>query len=144
TALPLSLVAGWLGCALVFYVALPWQNIRYALAYTPPSAILIALGAATVAGALGRFGTPIVAVGLIAGLAWMGTGGVGLAQGFIARKDADVALVRSVAAPPNARLLTFGPTLSFQHYSPIETRDLSELTPIDLARLLVDDRPLLL
>jgi hypothetical protein len=143
-ALPLCLVAGWLGCALIFYVALPWQNIRYALAYTPPAAILIAIGAATVARGLGRYGTLAVTAGLVAGLAWMGLGGVNLAQGFIARKDADVAIVRSVTAPPDARLLTFGPTLSFQHYSPLETYDLSELTPADLAPLSADGHPLLL
>jgi len=139
--MPLCLVAGWLGTGLIFYVGVPWQNIRYALAYTPPTAILIALGAGTVAGTIGRYGTTVVTVGLVAAFAWMAGGGAGLVQGFIARKDADLALVRSVAAPPDAHLLTFGPTLSFEHYTPYETRDLSELTPDDLARLLADGRP---
>jgi hypothetical protein len=71
----------------------------------------------------------------------MVVGGVGLTRGFIARKDADLAVARAVQLPPDARLLTFGPTLTFQHYTAIETDDLSGLAPADLARLAAGDRP---
>ncbi|HEX6739430.1 MAG TPA: hypothetical protein VF310_14225, partial [Vicinamibacteria bacterium] len=116
----------------------PWQNVRFALAYTPPLAVLIALGVARMGQVAGRW---LLGLCLVAGLAWMAAGGVELTRGFIARKDAGLATVRWAQLPADARLFTFGLTLTFRHYSPVETYDLSELWPADLAPLLAGDRP---
>ncbi|HEX5505749.1 MAG TPA: hypothetical protein VFW96_24240 [Thermomicrobiales bacterium] len=140
----LVLVVGWAGVTYAFHAGAPWQNIRFVLAYLPPLAVLLALGAVVACRAVGRHGRALVGVGLAAGLAWMTVGGVGLTRGFIARKDADLALARAVRLPADARLLTFGPTLTFQHYTAIETDDLSGLTPPDLARLAAGDHPVYL
>ncbi|HET8628142.1 MAG TPA: hypothetical protein VFL91_12015, partial [Thermomicrobiales bacterium] len=140
----LVLVAGWAGVTYAFHAGAPWQNIRFVLAYLPPLAVLLALGIVTICRVGGRYGAAIVGVALAAGLAWMVAGGVGLTRGFIARKDADLAVARAVRLPADARLLTFGPTLTFQHYTTIETDDLSGLTTADLARLAAGDRPVYL
>jgi hypothetical protein len=61
--------------------------------------------------------------------------GVRLLQGFIDRKDDELALVAFVRASvePSAQLLTFGPTLTFRQYSGLPTLDLFELSPTELS-----------
>ena len=78
-----------------------------------------------------------------AGFVGMAVGGVRLTQNFIARKAADLALMRAVEArlPSGARLLTFNLTLTFQHYGTVETVELFGLEPDALPTLLSDGRP---
>jgi hypothetical protein len=85
----------------------------------------------------------VVLVVTIVGLAWMAWGGWQLSRSFIVRKQEDLALVRAVEAqtPAGARLLTFGMTATFAHYSRLETYELWALTESELAALLVDARP---
>jgi hypothetical protein len=70
---------------------------------------------------------------------------VRLVDGFIARKNDDLALVQWVAAqaPPDAQLLSFGPTLAFRHYTSLPTFDLFDLTPADLSAVLATSAPTL-
>ncbi|MGH2522783.1 MAG: hypothetical protein ACRDH2_09810, partial [Anaerolineales bacterium] len=58
-------------------------------------------------------------------------------------KQADLAIVRRVETglPPEARLLAFGLTLTFQHYSHLETLELYRLSQSQLADLLAEGRP---
>ena len=79
------------------------------------------------------------AVGLLA----TASGAVRLVEGFIDRKDDDLALVRWVQAetPPGAQLLSFGPTLAFRHYTGLPTFDLFDLTPGDLDAVLATPAP---
>ena len=138
---PLLLLVGWLGSILGFHAGAPWQNVRFVLACAPPFAILLALGLATLWGHANQRLTIVARALLVAGLAWMLVGGAQLLDNFIDRKEADLAVVRAVALPPEARLLTFGLTLTFQHYTPYDTRDLSTFDPTTLAALLADDHP---
>jgi hypothetical protein len=66
-----------------------------------------------------------------------------LTNQFIERKNADLALVAWVESqtPPDAQLLTFGPTLAFRHYGQRETLELFELSAGQIAALLADRRP---
>ena len=138
---PLLLLVGWLAAVLGFHAGAPWQNVRFALACAPPFAILLALGLVTLWDhAHQRIAIAAGAI-LVAGLAWMLSGGVQLLDNFIDRKEADLAVARAVALPPDARLLTFGLTLTLQHYTPYDTRDLSALDPSGLAALLADGHP---
>ncbi len=148
-AVPSLLILGWPATIYAFHAGAAWQNFRFTLAYLPPLAILLAIGATTVSRAairsakgIGRCRAETMARWitrgwLILGLAWMIHGGVTLTRDFVARKDADLATVRWVQAqlPDDAVLLTFGLTLTFRHYASVETVDLSELAAADLSRV---------
>jgi hypothetical protein len=73
----------------------------------------------------------------------MAVGGVELTRDFIERKQLDLAAVRWTESqlPPDARLLTFGITLAFEHYTALETVEFYNLTADDLARLVSDGQP---
>jgi hypothetical protein len=116
----------------LFHAGSTWQNLRYVLAYLPPVAILAALGADALLASAKR----PTSVWVVAGVCWAAAGGVILTSQFIDRKRADLAMVRWVDAqlPPEAELLTFGPTLMFRHYSQRQTLELFELSPADLAQ----------
>jgi hypothetical protein len=107
-------------------------------------AILIALGVATL-WERGERRLTNAATGLLSlGLVWMVVSNVPLLDRFIDRKEADLAVARAVAAPPDTQVLTFGLTLTLRHYTPYPTYDLSELDAAELAALLADGRPTLL
>jgi 4-amino-4-deoxy-L-arabinose transferase-like glycosyltransferase len=137
---PWLLLVGWAGMVYGFHAGAPWQNFRFALAYLPPLAGLAAIGWAWVirAGAM-RFLSSI----LIVGLAVTAFGGFQLTQSFVDRKARDLDLVHQVEAllPLRSRLLTFGITLTFQHYSRLETVELFDLSQEEAAALLADGRP---
>jgi hypothetical protein len=126
------LVIGWAAVVYAFHAGAPWQNFRFTLAYLPPLAILVAAG-------LTWFGwflfTRVSMLWLALGLGVMVIGGVRLVDGFIDRQMDERALVPWVEsqAPRGARLLTFGPTLTFTHFSHLPTFDLSEVSDAELA-----------
>ncbi|HET6315014.1 MAG TPA: hypothetical protein VFG86_01050 [Chloroflexota bacterium] len=126
------LVVGWALIVYAFHAGAPWQNFRFTLAYVPPLAILLAAG-------LTWFGwflfTRISVAWLALGLALMVFGGVRLVDGFIDRQQEERALVPWVEsqAKAGARLLTFGPTLTFTHFSHLPTFDMSVVSDADLA-----------
>ena len=61
----------------------------------------------------------------------------------ISRKNGDLEIVRRVESetPSGGRLLTFGLTLTFQHYSHLETLELFHLSGTDLTNLVMEHRP---
>ncbi len=136
-------LAAWAALVWTFHAGAPWQNFRFTLAYLPPLAVLAAVGLDTVLARLrGRWRYLALALfGL--GLAAMLVGAVQLTQSFVARKQADLQTVAQVAAllPPEARLLTFNMTFTFQHYSALDTHELYYLSAADLPALLADGRP---
>jgi 4-amino-4-deoxy-L-arabinose transferase-like glycosyltransferase len=131
------LVIGWLVVGYAFHAGAPWQNIRFVLAYLPPLAILSALGARQVIVATRRPWLVSAVLGI--GLVWTLVGGARLLQDFLQRKEADLAIVRWVDAqtPANARLVTFGLSATFQHYSALDTEDVFDAIPDKLT----SDRP---
>jgi hypothetical protein len=139
----LGLIVGWVGIVYAFHAGAPWQNFRFTLAYLPPLAILCGLGL------VWTWRNMDVRVGLVAlacivlGLSVSAYGGVRLVQGFIDRKQDDLALVRWVDAQvePGARLFTFGPTLTFRHYSHMPTFDLFDVTSTDISSVLAVAAP---
>jgi hypothetical protein len=137
------LIGGWAAIVYAFHAGAPWQNFRFTLAYLPPLAILVALGLVWAWRRVEhRLATAVVAVTLL-GLATMALSGVRLVQGFVDRKDADLAMVRWVEGrtEAEARLLTFGPTLTFKHYSRLPTLEMFELSPAQLPAILASSEP---
>lgn len=133
------LIVGWAAVVYAFHAGAPWQNIRFALAYLPPLAILAAAGLSFAWHRVRQ--KQVVTVYALLGLVVMLVGGVRLNEAFIDRKDDDLALVSWVDSQvsPGAQLLSFGPTLTLQHYSDVPTRDLYEIAPDELGHLM--DRP---
>lgn len=154
-ATPVLLVLGWAAIVYAFHAGTAWQNFRFTLAYLPPLAILVAVGATTARRVVARsvktigwsFSSTItrwiLRGWLVLGLAWMAYGGATLTSSFVARKDADLATAHWVQAqlPENALLLTFGLTLTIRHYTSVEIVDLSEIGPGDLSGILSQRRP---
>lgn len=140
---PGLLLVGWVASVYGFHAGAPWQNFRFTLAYLPPLAVLAALGLETFQHYLGSRWRWGVWLWMGAGLLSMAVGGAQLTQSFITRKADDLALMRAVEArmPPGARLLTFTLTLTFQHYSVVETLELFDVSPDALPALLADGRP---
>jgi hypothetical protein len=142
-----GLIVGWAGVLYAFHAGAPWQNARFTLAYLPPLAILVGFGLTEMDARLRltdhRIGRGALAAVLTFGVVWMGMSGTTLTRGFIERKDEDLSTVRWLQErlPPDAILLTFGFTLTMQHYSPIETIDLSETSPTKIDGLLREGRP---
>jgi hypothetical protein len=137
------LIVGWAAVVYAFHAGAAWQNFRFTLAYLPPLAILVAAGLTWTWRRLDRrVGLLVVVCGLLGLLATAG-GAVRLVSGFIDRKDDDLALVRWVQTetPPDARLLSFGPTLAFRHYTSLPTFDLFDLTAGDLDAILAVPAP---
>ena len=142
----LLLLVGWAAIVYAFHAGAPWQNFRFALAYLPPLAVLIAIGAEVAWRALGprlRLAVPVL---LALGLGSMLWGGAQLTQTFITRKAADLSMLRQVESmlPADARLLSFGPTLTFKHYSRIPTTELYLASDDELQALLDGAEPLYL
>jgi hypothetical protein len=144
------LAAGWAAVVLAYHAGDPWQNFRFTLAYLPPLAILAALGveaAGEWAGGHWRWGKAAVLGWFVVGLGVMAAGGVALTQSFVTRKAAQLDVVRAVeaAVPADSRLVAFGLTLTFQHYSALETEELYYLGVADLERMAAETgRPLYL
>jgi 4-amino-4-deoxy-L-arabinose transferase-like glycosyltransferase len=139
----LLLIVGWAGVVYVFHAGAPWQNFRFALAYLPPLAILAAAG---LVWAWPR--RPVRLQAAVAVLATLGVlstavAGVRLVDGFVDRKDDELALARWVQAQtePGAQLLSFGPTLTLRHYTNLPTFDLFDLTSTDLTSILANQAP---
>lgn len=168
TAAPALLLIVWPALIYAFLAGIAWQSLRWILAYLPPLATLVALGAAvaqrwllerrtpevgTVPGGvaaelrLGRSAARLVGWSLpllLAGsLVLMAAAGTRLTLSFIVRHQHEVETMRWVEAqlPADARLLTFGPTLTYLHYSRLETLELFFQTPAGLETLLQDGRP---
>jgi hypothetical protein len=139
----LVLLVGWIGIVYGFHAGAAWQNFRFALAYLPPLATLSALGLVWTWRTANSRIAVVALVCSVLGLLATAYGGVRLVQGFIDRKQDDVALVRWVDAQvePGARLFTFGPTLTFRHYSHMPTFDLFDVMPTDVAAVLAIAAP---
>jgi hypothetical protein len=143
SAAALSLIVGWAAVVYAFHAGAPWQNFRFTLAYLPPLAVLAATGLTWTWRSIDRRLASVVALCAAAGLLVSGVAAVRLVQGFIDRKDEDVALVRWVQAqtPPNAQLLSFGPTLTLRHYTSLPTFDLFDVSPSDVSSILATPAP---
>ena len=152
-AAPLFLLVGWVAAIFIFHAGAPWQNFRFNLAHLPPLAILVAIGVETIAlwlvrrlhnGTVRRLALLVLAGYVLAGMLLMARGGWRLTRSFVDRKNTELALVRQVEAKvqPDAQLVTFGLTLTFQHYSHLPTYEIYYLDEPALKALASATQPL--
>jgi hypothetical protein len=128
----------------LFHAGAPWQNFRFSLAYLPPLAVLASAGVLFV-WQQARSTRLRQAVALCTAIALVieVVGAVRLEETFITGKERDLALARWVESqlPPNAELLSFGPTLTLRHYTSLPTLDLFDLSHSDLDAVLASPKP---
>ncbi len=152
-AAPLFLLVGWVAAIYIFHAGAPWQNFRFNLAHLPPLAILVAIGVETIAlwlvrrlhnGTVRRLALLVLTGYVLTGMLLMARGGWRLTQSFVDRKNTELALVRQVEAKvqPDAQLVTFGLTLTFQHYSHLPTYEIYYLDEPALKALASAPQPL--
>jgi 4-amino-4-deoxy-L-arabinose transferase-like glycosyltransferase len=137
------LVVGWAASVFLFHAGAPWQNFRFTLAYLPPLAILAAAGLLLAWRRASRPLRLLVAACAAVGLLLCAGSAVRLVERFIDTKNQELSLVHWVQAqtPPDAQLMTFGPTLAFRHYSSMPTFDLFDLRPADIYDILSNPAP---
>lgn len=138
----LALLAGWPLALWIFLSGIPYENSRFVLPALPALAGLAGLGFGWAAARGARI-RRLLAIGLVAALA------AGLAWGardyrkLVAYADDQLALVDWVRArlPADATLITFGATLTLQHYTGADVRELYYLDPPDLDAISRAGRP---
>ena len=144
-----ALLIGWPLIVYIFLAGIAWENPRFALALFPPLAVWAGLGFDWLweqgnrkqdDGEQGnRKGCPygnawavaLAAAALIGTLVWAGR----VVGNFVAAKNADLARVAHVSArlPGGSLLLTFGLTLSLEHYTDLAVVDLHSESQESLA-----------
>ncbi|HKZ82461.1 MAG TPA: hypothetical protein VJ793_02255 [Anaerolineae bacterium] len=136
---PRALLIGWPLVVYVFLAGIAWQNPRFALALFPPLAVWVGVGFDRVwesrpAWRKGLVG--LAAIALVGTLAWSGR----VVGNFVHAKDADLARVERVSSrlPGGSRVITFGVSLSLDHYTDLEVIDLYSESPESLSDRLSD------
>lgn len=146
----LALLVSWPALLWLFLSGVPFQNPRFGLPALPALAALAGIGAGwfwtdlshrrtpvpearLVQAGLRRAALGLVAAGMVAGLAL----GLRDYRRLVISKGEALALIAwtDQRLPDGATLVTFGPTLSFQHYSDADVRELFYLTPAELRAL---------
>jgi len=125
------LLIGWLLVVYVFLAGIAWQNERFSLAFFPPLAVWVGLGT----DAIWQARRTSWLVGLLTvSLTGMGVWGLRDVSGFVNRKNADVDRARHAASqlPDDARVITFGLTLTLKHYTDLDAIEIYGETPDSL------------
>jgi hypothetical protein len=136
----LLLILSWWLIPVLFLAGLPYENERYSLSFLPPLALTAGVGTAWLIKLFSsrKWLAVLALAGLLIcffGLGWLSQRHL---NGFIAVKQADLAIVREVdkSLPANAKLITFSLSLTFDRYTTISTYDLYFTDQTRLTRLL--------
>jgi len=139
------LLLSWGGLVSILLAGLPYQNARYTLAQIPVVAGVAGLGATWVWGALPWLRRPLALFCLIGVLigSWYG---LGIVQEMAARQQSDRATARWVeqSLPAGAHLLAFELTLTLQHETSLDVRELYGISIAQLEAEVALPRPLFL
>lgn len=130
------ILLGWIGVMVIFLIGNPWQNIRFGLSFTPPIAVLIAMGIHIIWQQIPRLRL-VSALVVCLGIMWVGISGLDLTQNFIERQQLDLATARWVESqiPLDSQIITLGLTLTLQYYTPLEVHEIYSLTKTELHNL---------
>jgi hypothetical protein len=137
------LLIAWPLTVYLFLAGIAWQNPRFSLALFPPLLVLVGLGLEWVWQQVGPRWRPFLiawcALGLSGSLAWMGRD----VHNFTQVKDANVAVVQwaETQTKSGATAVTFGLTLTMNHYTALNGLDIYTLNESDLAGLLANESP---
>ena len=137
------LLFGWIGVEYGFVAGIPYENIRFGLAYLPPLAILVGIGIHSLVALTGTLRVqshlaPLVVLALVsAGLVWNLIWFRVPARVIFEIKREELQIIDELRArvPPDAQVVTFGPTLSIAHYTTFRTVALDEQIPNSLGAL---------
>ena len=136
----LLLFAGWPLVIYIFLAGIPYQNFRFGLAYFAPLVILLGLGYRWLWELRQHWPRPLIAIVVATGLlAMLGYGALGVGDFLKIKRNelADTAWVQQ-NAPADATLLTFGLTLTLQHYTDFDVVELYRETPESLDALICE------
>jgi 4-amino-4-deoxy-L-arabinose transferase-like glycosyltransferase len=137
----LALLVGWPLALWLFLSGIPYQNSRFVLPALPALAGLAGLGFGWLYALVGwrRLLLGGLALALAAGLAW----GVRDYRKLVAYENDQLALVDWVRTrlPAGSTLITFGATLTLQHYTDADVRELYYLEPPDLDAIVRRGQP---
>lgn len=138
---PRALLIGWPLVGYVFLAGIAWQSTRFALMFFPALAAWVALGFDQIIEARPHWRRVVIALaalGVVASLIWS----MRATGNFVAQnKNADLARVHFVAerVPPDARVLTFSISPTFEHYTTLDVVELYHETPDSLVRQVCRD-----
>jgi len=137
---PNLLLIAWACSIYLLLIGGPQQNVRFALSYSPPYAIIVALGLVSLLTQLQKhLILRRIVIGLtLVGFIWSVVGAYTWTQDFITRQQNDLATVRWVESEIgsfDSPLITFGLTLSLRHYTNIDTHEIFSMTPDDIETL---------
>jgi hypothetical protein len=140
-----AVLIGWPLMIYGFLAGIAWQNPRFALSLLPPLAVWVALGFDWVQERDRRWRTIaaiLIGLSLIGLSAWS----VRVVDNFVARKDADLAVVHQLdrLVPPDGTLIAFGLTATAQHYTDLRVIELYYLDETALGREIQSGQPLYL
>jgi len=144
--LALVLLAGWPLLIWLFVSGIPYQNARFILPALPALAVLAGQGFAWLYASARHWLRVALVVGLVVALLGALAWGVRDYRKLVAYENDQLALVDWVRArlPATSTLITFGATLTLQHYTTYDVRELFELAPPDLDALAQQQRPVYL
>jgi hypothetical protein len=135
----LLMLLTWILLPYIFLAGIPYQNIRFPLIVFPAVAILAGCGLEYAAQFIGRFTRPRYAytafsVLIIFGAVYSLDVDVHTIRDFIAhqQEDKQVAAWAGERVPAGATIYTFGLTLTLQHYTSLNVRELFYETPTTL------------
>jgi 4-amino-4-deoxy-L-arabinose transferase-like glycosyltransferase len=142
----LVLLAGWPLLIWLFVSGIPYQNARFILPALPALAVLAGQGFALAYASARRWLRLALVVGLAVALLSGLALGVRDYRKLVAYENDQLALVEWVRArlPATSTLITFGATLTLQHYTTNDVRELFELAPPDLDAIARQQRPVYL
>jgi hypothetical protein len=138
-----ALLLGWPVASWILISGIPYENPRFLLPTLPALGALAGIGFGGLWDGLSVGRRPVLALLLAASLAVGIAFGVHEHRRVVARKNADVDLVRWAAehVPSNATLLMSGGTLVFEEYGSTKVRDTFLLTRPELDAVLARDCP---
>jgi 4-amino-4-deoxy-L-arabinose transferase-like glycosyltransferase len=163
----LILLLGWILPSYLFLAGIPYQNFRFGLTHYLPLVLLTGFGLSDLLNtAIKRQGgrgaeeqgrkyalAPLppyspavlkitIALSLVSMLAWA----YPMLNSFLTSQNQSKVIARQVEQnlPPQATLITFGLTLTMQHYSPLNTIEIFHQDPASLQKMTETHTPLYL
>jgi hypothetical protein len=156
---PLILVVGWLGVAYLFLAGIPYQNFRFGLTLYLPAVLLAGVGVEALRTKPPLFVLRRLSTGLtrriwergiyfvvVACLLGMGAWTVYSAGRFLAAQNQSKEIARQVASllPADATVLSFGLTLTLQHYTDLNVVEFYSLNQATLDTATATEAPVYL
>ena len=134
---PIILLLGWSGAVYLFLAGIPYENFRFGLTLYLPLALFAGFGLSDLwrRSAARKVAQTIVVLSLAGMLAWA----YAMLDEFLTVQNQGKAIARQVnqVLPQDATLLSFGLTLTLQHYTPLRVLEffyLDEAALDDLTR----------